>query len=69
VPKAFLVAKADADPAAVANEVLSYVPSAWRPTSARRYEFVESIPRTPSGKIVRRTLTERERRVAGVAMA
>jgi acyl-coenzyme A synthetase/AMP-(fatty) acid ligase len=34
----------------------------------RRYEFVESIPRTPSGKIVRRTLIERERRATGVAM-
>jgi acyl-coenzyme A synthetase/AMP-(fatty) acid ligase len=30
----------------------------------RRYEFVEAIPRTPSGKIVRRGLIERERLAA-----
>ena len=35
----------------------------------RRYEFVESIPRTPSGKIIRRTLIDRERRAAGVAVS
>jgi acyl-coenzyme A synthetase/AMP-(fatty) acid ligase len=30
----------------------------------RRYEFIEAIPRTPSGKIIRRALIERERRAA-----
>jgi acyl-coenzyme A synthetase/AMP-(fatty) acid ligase len=70
VPKAFLVAKGDADPEAVANEVHSYVAERVAPYKrVRRHEFVESIPRTPSGKIVRRTLIERERRAAGVAMA
>jgi acyl-coenzyme A synthetase/AMP-(fatty) acid ligase len=30
----------------------------------RRYEFVEAIPRTSSGKIIRRELIERERLAA-----
>jgi acyl-CoA synthetase (AMP-forming)/AMP-acid ligase II len=68
VPKAFLVLKGDRDPEAVAAEVLSYLAERVAPYKrVRRYEFVESIPRTPSGKIVRRTLIERERGAAGVA--
>jgi acyl-CoA synthetase (AMP-forming)/AMP-acid ligase II len=30
-------------------------------TGARHVEFIESIPKSPSGKILRRVLVERER--------
>jgi acyl-CoA synthetase (AMP-forming)/AMP-acid ligase II len=35
----------------------------------RRYELVDAVPRTPSGKIVRRGLIERERSAAPAAPA
>ena len=35
-------------------------PSAWRPTSGcARVEFIDEIPKSPSGKILRRVLNER----------
>jgi acyl-CoA synthetase (AMP-forming)/AMP-acid ligase II len=45
-------------------------PSAWRPPykRVRRYQFIEAISRTPSGKVIRRALIERERRAAGIAV-
>jgi acyl-CoA synthetase (AMP-forming)/AMP-acid ligase II len=62
VPKAFLVLKETADPDAVANEVVAYLAERVAPYKrVRRYEIVDAIPRTPSGKIVRRDLIERER--------
>jgi acyl-CoA synthetase (AMP-forming)/AMP-acid ligase II len=65
VPKAFLVAKAATDPQALANEVLAYMATRVAPYKrVRRYEFIDAIPRTPSGKIIRRALIERERRAA-----
>lgn len=69
VPKAFLVAKGGTDPEALANEVLAYMATRVAPYKrVRRYEFIEAIPRTPSGKIIRRALIERERRAAGMAV-
>jgi acyl-CoA synthetase (AMP-forming)/AMP-acid ligase II len=64
VPKAFLVLRDEQamDREGVAEQVLAYVAERVAPFKrVRRYEFVEAIPRTPSGKIVRRGLIERER--------
>ncbi len=62
VPKAFLVLKDVPDPEAVANEVMNYLAERVAPYKrVRRYELTEAIPRTPSGKIVRRGLIEQER--------
>ena len=69
VPKAYLVAKGDGDPDAIAADALAYLAERVAPYKrVRRYEFVETIPRTPSGKIVRRTLIDRERRAAGATV-
>jgi acyl-CoA synthetase (AMP-forming)/AMP-acid ligase II len=62
VPKAFLVLNDTADPERVAEEALAYLAERVAPYKrVRRYEIVDAIPRTPSGKIVRRGLIERER--------
>jgi acyl-CoA synthetase (AMP-forming)/AMP-acid ligase II len=61
VPKAFLVVE-DADPAAVADQVMAYTAERVAPYKrVRRYEVVDALPRTPSGKLIRRALLERER--------
>jgi acyl-CoA synthetase (AMP-forming)/AMP-acid ligase II len=67
VPKAFLVLRETADPERAAEEVLAYVAERVAPYKRlRRHEVVDVVPRTPSGKIVRRGLIEREReRAAG----
>ena len=58
VPKAFVVLKAPASP----NELIRWVAERVAPHKrVRRVEFVDEIPKSPSGKIVRRTLIERER--------
>ncbi|SNR30478.1 AMP-binding enzyme [Blastococcus mobilis] len=67
VPKAFLVLQDQetADREDVAKQVMAYLAEQVAPYKrVRRYEFVEAIPRTPSGKIVRRGLIERERSAA-----
>jgi acyl-CoA synthetase (AMP-forming)/AMP-acid ligase II len=62
VPKAFLVVKEGTDPERAAKEVMAYLAERVAPYKrVRRYEFIEAIPRTPSGKIVRRGLIARER--------
>jgi acyl-CoA synthetase (AMP-forming)/AMP-acid ligase II len=64
VPKAFLVLKDNqaTDREGAAQEIMAYVTGqVAHYKRVRRYEFVESIPRTSSGKIVRRELAERER--------
>jgi acyl-CoA synthetase (AMP-forming)/AMP-acid ligase II len=62
VPKAFLVVKDTADPERVAEEALAGLADRVAPYKrVRRYEILDAIPRTPSGKIVRRGLIERER--------
>jgi acyl-coenzyme A synthetase/AMP-(fatty) acid ligase len=49
-------------PKRVAAEALAYLAERVAPYKrVRRYEILEGIPRTPSGKIVRRGLIERER--------
>jgi acyl-CoA synthetase (AMP-forming)/AMP-acid ligase II len=67
VPKAFLVLQDQqtTDPEGVAKQVMAYMAEQVAPYKrVRRYEFLEAIPRTPSGKIVRRGLIERERLAA-----
>ncbi|HEX5707959.1 MAG TPA: 4-coumarate--CoA ligase family protein [Pyrinomonadaceae bacterium] len=61
VPKAFVVARGDgALPAP--EELMSYVAARVAPhKKIRRVEFVEQIPKSPSGKILRRLLVARER--------
>jgi acyl-CoA synthetase (AMP-forming)/AMP-acid ligase II len=64
VPKAVVVLAAEIDPA----ELMRYVAARVAPHKRlRRIEVVDAIPRTPSGKILRRVLIERER-AAGAAV-
>ena len=61
VPKAFVVARSTLTP----DEVMSFVAervSAYK--KIRVVEFVDAIPKSPSGKILRRLLVERERQAA-----
>src|SRR5947209_6278327 len=65
VPKAFVVLKSDAAPSdatAMAEELLAYVAARVAPhKKIRRIEFIEQIPKSASGKILRRLLVARER--------
>ncbi|MEQ1693299.1 MAG: 4-coumarate--CoA ligase family protein [Gemmatimonas sp.] len=61
VPKAFVVARS----ALTADEVMAYVAERVSPyKKIRVVEFVDSIPKSPSGKILRRLLVEKERLAA-----
>jgi acyl-CoA synthetase (AMP-forming)/AMP-acid ligase II len=58
VPKAFVVLRCEA----TAGELMAFVAARVAPyKKVRRVEFVEQIPKSPSGKILRRVLVERER--------
>jgi acyl-CoA synthetase (AMP-forming)/AMP-acid ligase II len=60
VPKAFVVVKEGQ--AVTVDEVVDFVASRVAPyKKVRRVEFVAQIPKSPSGKILRRLLVERER--------
>ena len=65
VPKAFVVKKPDA--AVSEQELMSYVADSVATfKQVRDVEFVDAIPKNPSGKILRRVLVEQERaRAAG----
>jgi acyl-CoA synthetase (AMP-forming)/AMP-acid ligase II len=66
VPKAFVVLKAPLSPA----EVIEYVAGRVSPyEKVRRVSIVDSIPKSPSGKILRRILVEQERALAGADRA
>ena len=57
VPKAFVVAKGPVS----AEEVLEFVAARVAPYKKIRYvEFVEGLPKSPAGKLLRRALRERE---------
>ena len=57
IPAAFVVLRGSA----TASELMSYVAGRVAPhEKIRRLEFVTDIPRSPSGKILRRLLAERE---------
>jgi acyl-CoA synthetase (AMP-forming)/AMP-acid ligase II len=64
VPKAFVVPR---DRSISAEQLMDFVAERVAPyKKLRRLEFVESIPKSASGKILRRVLVEQERqRVAG----
>src|SRR5690606_30938863 len=58
VPKAFIVKR---DPSLTEDEVKSWVASRVAPfKKIQRVEFVQSIPKTLSGKILRKDLKEKE---------
>ena len=58
VPKAFIVLKAETDE----QEIKKYVAARVAPyKKIRHVEFIEQIPKSPSGKILRRLLIQRER--------
>ncbi len=61
VPKAFVVLKPNAA-GTTHEELLTYVAGRVAPyKKVRRLEFIEQIPKSPSGKILRRLLVARER--------
>jgi acyl-CoA synthetase (AMP-forming)/AMP-acid ligase II len=58
VPKAFVVPRAPVTP----EELMAFVAAHVAPTKrVRRLEMIDQIPKSPSGKILRRVLVERER--------
>jgi acyl-CoA synthetase (AMP-forming)/AMP-acid ligase II len=66
VPKAFVVLRAPA----TAAEVMRFVANRVAPYKrVRRLEFIEAIPKSPSGKILRRVLVERGRAAPADALA
>lgn len=68
VPKAFIVLKPQAQ--ATADELMAFVTARVAPyKKVRRVEVVDAIPKSPSGKILRRVLVELERERAGQPQA
>ena len=64
VPKAYVVIKPGAAP--TAEEIMAHVAGRVAPhKKVRRVEFIDAIPKVPSGKILRRALVERERAAGG----
>jgi acyl-coenzyme A synthetase/AMP-(fatty) acid ligase len=58
VPKAYIVLAGEAS----ADEITDFVSERVAPyKKLRRLEFIDEIPKSPSGKILRRTLIDRER--------
>jgi acyl-coenzyme A synthetase/AMP-(fatty) acid ligase len=58
VPKAFVVLKAEA----TAEQIMAFVAERVAPyKKLRALEITDAIPKSPSGKILRRVLVERER--------
>jgi acyl-CoA synthetase (AMP-forming)/AMP-acid ligase II len=58
VPKAFVVLRSEATP----DELMAHVAEHVAPyKKVRRLEFIDQIPKSASGKILRRVLVERER--------
>ena len=64
VPKAFVVLAPNAS--VTGDELIAYVAERVNPQRRiRRVEFIDAIPKVPSGKILRRQLVERERASVG----
>jgi len=58
VPKAYVVLKGDA----TAEALMDYIAARVAPhKKIRGVEFIEKIPKSPSGKILRRVLVQEER--------
>jgi long-chain acyl-CoA synthetase len=67
VPKAFVVLKAGYENQSV-DELMEWVNGKLATfKSVREVEFIDAIPRNPSGKILRRVLKEQERKKMGLA--
>jgi acyl-CoA synthetase (AMP-forming)/AMP-acid ligase II len=63
VPKAFVVLRSEA----TADELMAFVAARVAPyKKVRRLEFIDQIPKSASGKILRRVLVERERAASAV---
>jgi acyl-CoA synthetase (AMP-forming)/AMP-acid ligase II len=61
IPKAFIVARAPIDP----GDLMGWVAERVAPyKKIRMVEFIDVIPKSPSGKILRRELIERDRQAA-----
>lgn len=66
VPKAFVVRS---DPTLTESDVMSFIEKQVAPyKKLREVEFVAAIPKTPSGKILRRELRDKERKACADAM-
>ena len=64
IPKAFVVVKPGAT--VTADEVIAFVAERVSPQKkVRKVEFIDAIPKVPSGKILRRELVDRERAAVG----
>ena len=64
IPKAFVVKKQDAN--VTADELMEYVGARVATFKrVREVEFVDSVPKNPSGKLLRRVLVEQERAKSG----
>ena len=60
IPKAFVVLQPDAE--ATPEEIMAHVADQVAPhKKVRTVEFIDAIPKVPSGKILRRELRDRER--------
>ena len=58
IPKAYIVKRGEID----AEQVMAFVAERVSPyKKVRQVEFVDAIPKSPSGKILRRLLRDRER--------
>jgi acyl-CoA synthetase (AMP-forming)/AMP-acid ligase II len=63
VPKAFVVPRHEI----AADDLMAYVAARLAPyKKIRRLEFIEQIPKSASGKILRRLLVERERNATSI---
>ena len=68
VPKAFVVVKPGAE--LTGDELMTFVAEQVSPQKKiRRVEFIDAIPKVPSGKILRRQLVAREREAASSTSA
>jgi acyl-CoA synthetase (AMP-forming)/AMP-acid ligase II len=64
IPKAFVVLKPGAS--ASAEELMAYVGERVAPhKKVRRLQFIDQVPKSASGKILRRVLVEQERALSG----
>ena len=64
IPKAFVVKKQDTN--VTADELMEYVGAQVATFKrVREVEFVDSVPKNPSGKLLRRVLVEQERAKSG----
>jgi acyl-coenzyme A synthetase/AMP-(fatty) acid ligase len=67
VPKAFVVLKSPT-PGADAEDIMAFVAERVAPhKKIRKLQFVDTIPKSASGKILRRILVEQERATAAPA--